>query len=88
VAKKSAPSSVPILNPPPTPAELRELMRATLDEWFPNCEVASLIVVPAPGCSPLELTVLGRVTNALGQLGDVWTSEYNGGDWSPVEDTD
>ena len=34
--------------PAPTGAELRELIRATVAEYFPLCEDVSLLLIPGP----------------------------------------
>ena len=75
----------PKVKPALTPAELRDAIRATVAEWFPRCADASLILIPAPGVSPVELNVTGDVLGAS-RLGDYWTSEERGGVWEPVEE--
>ncbi|HVK14237.1 MAG TPA: hypothetical protein VM597_36185 [Gemmataceae bacterium] len=70
--------------PAPTGAELRELIRATVAEYFPLCEDVSLLLIPGPGVSPLEMVVAGDAT------GKAWVSDELcsrwAGRWDPESD--
>jgi hypothetical protein len=73
---------------PLTPAQLRDAIRATVAHYFPHCEDVSLILVPAPGTSPMEMPVTGSAVEDVRGVADVFFSEHNGGLWEPVEDAD
>ena len=71
---------------PLTPAELRDAVRATLAEYFPHCDNASVAFVPAPGAPPLELRVAGDLFGEVG-LTDAWyTGDCNANYWQPDDD--
>ena len=65
----------------PSPTELRDLIRATLAEYFPKCEDASLVFIPAPGVSPVEMRVRGDVLGEAGVV-DEWHQD-GAGYWRP-----
>ena len=71
---------------PHTPAELRDVIRATLRHYFPTCEHASLVFIPAPGAPPMALVVDGRVLE-LARATDQFYSDAGGTDWF-VPETD
>ncbi|HVK15992.1 MAG TPA: hypothetical protein VM533_03525 [Fimbriiglobus sp.] len=68
-----------------TPAELRDAIHATLMEYFPHCEHASVAFVPAPGVPPLELQVAGDVFGEVGLSDDWYTGDCNANFWTPDE---
>lgn len=70
---------------PPTPAELRELIAATLAHYFPHCKAASLAFLPGPGMPPLELVVAGDVFEAT-RLTDRWFDRAGTGRWEPDDE--
>lgn len=71
--------------PAPTPAEVRDAVRACLAHYFPHFENASVAFVPGPGMPPLELVVSGDVFGAAG-LTDRWFDKAGEARWDPDAD--
>lgn len=83
---KTAPKGKPDARPAATPAELRELVWATLAEYFPRCEHATVAFVPAPGAPPLELRVAGDLFGEAGLSDDWYSGDCNANYWRPDDE--